>query len=292
MFIYAVVPHDESQAEGLPAQISHIVDAVFVRWNKSDRLIPVRIPAVHPLGDRLHIPEGECGEEHLAGSDIHMVHIIVVRSEPAVLSGGLQVEEQRVSGLIIHPHPVLAQGEFGQNFISLCPQAAGDLPFPGLSRQLQEIGPVQMGLGRKDVAPWVHPPDPGHGHREAERLAFFTGAHVQAAVYRPLLLKSPRPQGLIQLCGLVENMGVVLPNGLSLGVSPGDLPALPALQIAQPQIPAVAVPLSVGLLEGKGQISSVRGELQSGGIPVFEEIGQPQLLHVRCPSFSISLSVS
>ena len=103
---------------------------------------------------------------------------------------------------------------------------------------------------------------------------------------------SPRPQGLIQLCGLVENMGVVLPNGLSLGVSPGDLPALPALQIAQPQIPAVAVPLSVGLLEGKGQISSVRGELQSGGIPVFEEIGQRQLLHVRCPSFSISLSVS
>ena len=88
----------------------HIVDAGFVGRDQRLRLVPLRIPAIHSLGDRLHIPEGERSEKHLTGPDIHMIHIIVLRRDPAIFSGSLQIEKQRNSGLIKHPNPVLTQG--------------------------------------------------------------------------------------------------------------------------------------------------------------------------------------
>ena len=79
---------------------------------------------------------------------------------------------------------------------------------------------------------------------------------------------------------------------LPLVVSSGNLPALSALQIIQPQIPPVAVPFPVDLLECKGQISAVRRQLQCRRIPILGKIRQCQLLHTCIPSFSITLNVS
>ena len=114
---------------------------------------------------------------------------------------------------------------------------------------------------------------------ETERLAIFTCTYIQAVIHRPLFLEAPRPQRFVRLRGFIENMGVILPNSLPLVVSLGDLPALPALQIIQPQIPPVAVSFPVDLLECKGQISAVRRQLQCRRIPIFGKIRQRQLLH-------------
>ena len=292
MLVHAVVSHDQSQTERLPAQMSHIVDAVFVRRDQRLRLIPLRIPAIHSLGDRLYIPEGERSEEHLTGPDIHMIHIIVLRRDPAIFSGILQIEKQRISGLIKHPDPVLAQGQLRQNLIALGLLTANELLLQRLARQLQKIRPVQMGLARENITALIHFPKPGYGHRETERLALFACTYIQAVIHRPLFLKASRPHSFVQLCGFIENMGVILPNRLSLVVSSGNLPALSALQIIQPQIPPVAVPFPVDLLECKGQISAVRRQLQCRRIPIFGKIRQCQLLHTCVPSFSITLNVS
>ena len=279
VLVHAVVPHDQSQAERLPAQMPHIVDAVFVGRDQRLRLVPLRIPAIHSLGDRLYIPEGKRSEEHLTGADIHMIHIIVLRRDPAIFSGSLQIEKQRVSGLIKHPDPVFAQGQLRQNLIAPGLLTANELLLQRLSRQLQKIRPVQMGLARENITALVHFPKPGYGHGETERLAIFTCTYIQAVIHRPLFLEAPRPQRFVRLRGFIENMGVILPNSLPLVVSLGDLPALPALQIIQPQIPPVAVSFPVDILECKGQISAVRRQLQCRRIPIFGKIRQRQLLH-------------
>ena len=149
-----------------------------------------------------------------------------------------------------------------------------------------------MGLARENITALVHFPEPGYGHGETECLALFACTYIQAVIHRPLFLKAPCPHSFVQLCGFIENMGVILPNRLPLVVSSGNLPALSALQIIQPQIPPVAVPFPVDLLECKGQISAIRRQLQCRRIPILGKIRQCQLLHTCVPSFSITLNVS
>ena len=97
----------------------YIVDAVFVGRDQRLRLVALRVPAIHSLGDRLYIPERKRREEYLTGPGIHMIYIILLRRDPAIFSGRLQIEKQRISGLIEHPDPVFTQGQFRQNLIAL-----------------------------------------------------------------------------------------------------------------------------------------------------------------------------
>ena len=59
--------------------------------------------------------------------------------------------------------------------------------FQRLSRQLQKIRPIQMGLACENITALVHFPEPGYGHGETECLALFACTYIQAVIHLSLI---------------------------------------------------------------------------------------------------------